>query len=86
MHQNDPVDLAKYGQENEFLGETDWKRIYRCIKSIKKFDCNIKHARMFVACTTQQYKFDVKEPHDKNETLNFDKVNKNSLWDTSINI
>ena len=86
MRQDDPVTLAKYGQENNLLDEPGWKRLRRYVKTAKRLNRNLKQARMFATRTAQHYKFVVKVPRDEKEALRFDEINKNSLWTNAIGI
>ena len=84
MRQDNSVTLAKYGHEDELLSEPGWKRLLHYIKSTKRIDRNIKQEYiMFAARSTQCYKFGAKVPCNEKEAVNFDNINKISLWNTA---
>ena len=84
MRGEDPVSIARYGQENHLLNEPGWKRLKHFVKTNKRYVRYMRQARAQKKSSATHFKFGVQVPQSYAQAMALDKRNGNTLWADAI--
>ncbi|MGL5078847.1 MAG: reverse transcriptase domain-containing protein, partial [Waterburya sp.] len=76
--EDDPVSIAKYGEENDLLDQPGWKRFKRLVNNKQRMQRMVKKAT--AKPSGPKFQFGIQVPRNVKEALELDKKNKNTKW------
>ena len=81
---DDPVSCARYAKENDRLYTEGWKRLKTIINRVKKMRQMAKHVHAYDYMHGPVYMFGGQVLKSAKQALEFDKINKNHLWELAL--
>jgi hypothetical protein len=81
---DDHVSCARFAKEHDLLNTRGWKRFKRSANREKKMCQMTKHVHAYNCSHVPVYIFGVQVPKSTKQAIEFDKINKNNLWEPAL--
>jgi hypothetical protein len=80
MIKDDPIEVAKYAEEQGLLDTPGWKKLQKFTRRITKFERMLKQAKLQRERHGIRFRFGVQIPSNWNEAIQLDAKSDSTLW------